>query len=370
MKKKNLEKKKRVTVRERDWEKHGETSFSHDLVKHRRAQLKLSVSSRETQALPTDFVPNARVVSHSKKWGFVTREGDELLCRIDERLDAGGATLIAPGDWVLVDYEDDVPYIRGIAPRRNKLSRPAAKHGNAQEQVIAANVDHLVVVAAAADPPFRAGLVDRYLIAAQTGDVAPILCINKMDLVDAPPEESSLYDALGIPVFLVSCKTGTGLDELRQALRGKTSVLSGHSGVGKSSLLNALDPDLRLHTQPISGRTGRGQHTTTASRMYDLAGNTTIIDTPGIRALGLWEVSPEELDFYFHDIQECAAGCKFRDCTHTHEPGCAVREAVENGSLNPARFASYLRIRASLESSNNVTPGRTAASWQASRIEK
>ncbi len=295
MKKKNVEKKKRTTVRERDWEKHGEASFSHDLVKHRRARFKLSDASRELQAPVTDFVPNALVVSHSKKWGFVTMGGEELLCRIDEGLDGSSATLIAPGDRVLVEYDGETPYIRAIAPRLTRLSRPSSQQGGPPEQVLAANVDHLIVVAAAAEPPFRAGLVDRYLIAAQAGQVEPLLCINKMDLVEGPPPETEFYKGLGVPMHFVSCQTGEGLDALRAALRGKTSVLSGHSGVGKSSLLNALDTDLKLHTQPLSGRTGRGQHTTTASRLYELSGETYIIDTPGIRALGLWGISPEEL---------------------------------------------------------------------------
>jgi len=365
MKKKKLEKKKRTTVRERDWEKHGDTAFSRDLVKHRRALAKLPESVVEQQPLEPDFEPNALVIAHSKKWGFVQQGDAELLCRIDERLDGGGATVIAPGDRVFIEDDGGTPYIRGVAPRRSKLSRPAASNGDAAEQVLAANVDLMIVVAAAADPPFRPGLVDRYLIAAQTGGIAPILCVNKMDLVEQEPEELELYRALGVSVYPVSCKDDVGLDALRNAIRGKLSVLSGHSGVGKSSLVNALDPGLRLHTQPISGRTGKGQHTTTSGRLYELADDTLIIDTPGIRALGLWGVSPEEVAYYFPDIAECALGCKFRNCTHTHEPDCAVRAAAEAGTLNPARVASYLRIRTSIES--GTTPGRTAATWHLNR---
>ncbi len=365
MKKKKVEKKKRTTVRERDWEKHGDTAFSRDLVKHRRALTKLTESQVEMNPLSQDFEPNALVISHSKKWGFVQKDDVELLCRMDERLDGFGATVIAPGDRVYIEYEGEIPYIRGVAPRRSKLSRPAASNGDAAEQVLAANVDHMIAVAAAADPPFRPGLVDRYLIAAQTGGIEPILCVNKMDLVAEEPEELALYRALGIAVYPVSCKTGEGLDALRAAIRGKTSVLSGHSGVGKSSLVNTLDPELRIHTQPISGRTGKGQHTTTSGRLYELSDNTLIIDTPGIRALGLWGVSPEEVAYYFPDIAECAINCKFRNCTHTHETDGAVRAAAESGSINPARLASYLRIRTSIES--GTTPGRTAATWHLNR---
>ncbi|MBI1319790.1 MAG: ribosome small subunit-dependent GTPase A [Candidatus Hydrogenedens sp.] len=364
-KKKKLEKKKRRTVRERDWLTHGESSFTHDLVRHRRAQVKLSESSVEQAAPPEDFEPNATVISHSKKWGFVQMDGSEQLCIIDERLKEHGATLIAPGDEVLVEIEEDEAIIRAIAPRRSRLSRPSTRHHDVSEQVIAANVDHLIVVAAAAEPPFRAGLVDRYLIAAQTGGIEPLLCINKMDLVEEPPAEVALYKDLGVQVFLTSCETRAGLDALLAALRGKTAVLSGHSGVGKSSLLNALDPDLRLHTQPISDHSRRGQHTTTLSRLYELRDGIRIIDTPGIRALGLWQVSPEEVAYYFPDIAEVSAACRFRDCTHTHEPECAVRAAVEAGTLHRGRYDSYLRIRASLESDTGTTPGRMASNWQA-----
>jgi ribosome biogenesis GTPase len=366
MKKKSLDKKKRKTVRERDWEKHGDTAFSHDLVKHRRATVKLSDTVREQQDLPRDFEPNALVIAHSKKWGFVQYQGSERLCRMDERLHGEGATLIAPGDLVLVEEEasDGECYIRGVVPRRSRLSRPAARHGEAMEQVIAANVDHLIVVAAASEPPFKPGLVDRYLIAAQTGGIQPILCINKMDLVEAPPEELELYRGLDVQIHLVSCKTGQGLAELYDAIRGKTSVLSGHSGVGKSSMVSALDPNLRLHTQTLT-KYGRGQHTTTGSRLYELEGDTYVIDTPGVRALGLWGVSPRELEHYFPDISRAAEQCRFRNCTHTHEPECAVRDAAATGEINPARFASYLRIRSSLET--GITPGRTAASWQSHR---
>ena len=364
-KKKKLEKKKRKHVRERDWLQHGENSFTHDLVKHRRAQVKLSESAVEATPVPEDFEPNALVISHSKKWGFVEMQGEEHLCIIDERLKEKGATLIAPGDRVLVETEEDEPIIRAVAPRGSRLSRPSTRHHDVAEQVIAANIDHLIVVAAAAEPPFRAGLVDRYLIAAQTGGVEPLLCINKMDLVDERPEEATLYESLGVRVFYTSATTGAGLDELRDALRGTVSVLSGHSGVGKSSLLNALDPDLTLHTQPISDHSKRGQHTTTLSRLYELDGNIRIIDTPGIRALGLWGVSPEEVTYYFPDLAEHAAACKFRDCTHTHEPECAIRSGVEAGDISEPRYESYLRIRASLESDTGTTPGRMASNWQA-----
>jgi ribosome biogenesis GTPase len=171
-----------------------------------------------------------------------------------------------------------------------------------------------------------------------------------MDLVNRLPENAALYHALNLPIFPISCTTGNGIEALRKTLCNKTSVLAGHSGVGKSSLLNALDPNLRVVTREVSESTKRGKHATTASTLYQLQGGIKIIDTPGIRSLGLWNVSPEEVSFYFPEIAEVSRNCRFRDCTHTHEPDCAVRKAAETGILPPERYASYKRIRECLES--------------------
>jgi len=201
-------------------------------------------------------------------------------------------------------------------------------------------------------------------VAAQVGGVDPILCVNKIDLADTPPEALDIYRGLGVPVVLTSCETGEGIEALRDALRGKVAVFAGHSGVGKSTLLNALDPNLEVLTQPVGESTDRGKHTTTAARLYKLAGNIHVVDTPGIRSLGLWKVAPHELTWYFPDIAEAAQNCKFNDCTHLHEPDCAVRAAVENGGLPESRYASYVRIFESLSADDNITPGRLASSWQ------
>lgn len=367
MKKKKLEKKKRRRVRTKDWEKNDQHAFSftHDLAKHRRAQVKLSKPAEEQNPLSRNFTPNATVIAHAKKWAFVTMGEGELLCIVDERMREDNASLLAPGDEVLVEWDEGKAIVRGIAPRRTRLCRPGGEHSRIAEQVLAANVDILVHVTAAADPPFRPGLVDRYLIAAQVGGVEPVLCVNKMDLVDSPPEALGLYRELGIRIVLTSCETSAGVEELRDILRGKLSVLSGHSGVGKSTLLNQLDPELRIKTNTTSESTGKGRHTTTGGRLYELSGDIRIIDTPGIRALGLWSISPTEVAYYFPEIAEASAGCKFRDCTHTHEPQCGVRDAVASGDLPAVRYDSYLRIRASLEAEDGLTPGRTATSWQA-----
>ncbi len=366
MKRKHLDKKKRSAVREKDWERHGDTAFSHDLVKHRRAQSKLSATALAAgvAALPTEFTPNAVLITHSKKWAYVQLLDDpgvgerERLCLIDERLPEGEESLLAPGDRVYVEFEEEDAFVRGVAPRRTTLSRPAGEHDRIQRQVIASNIDLLVVVAAAAQPPFRPGLVDRYLIAAEIGGVTPVLCLNKTDLAASEPEDLRIYRELGLTVCLTSCATGQGLDGLREILQGKTAVLSGHSGVGKSSLLNCLDPELGLHTREVSGQTLKGKHTTTLARLYEIDGGIRVIDTPGIRSLGLWRVTPAEVSFYFPEIAELSAGCRYRNCTHVHEPECGVKSAVEGGALSRGRYESYTRIRASLESDKNLTPGR------------
>ena len=359
VKRKRLEKKKRSTVRERDWEMRHDTAFSHDLSRHRRALAKLPENSSYKDPLPASFTPNATVVSHSRRWAFVKIDaenpgalpdsGETRLCLIDERLPEGDESLLAPGDRVLVEMEEDNAVVRGIAPRSTRLARHAGVHGRLNQQIIAANVDNLVIVAAAAHPPFRPGLVDRFLIVAQQGGVTPLLCINKMDLVEGEPAEISLYRALNMEICFTSCKTGEGLDELRLRLAGKTSVLAGHSGVGKSSILNRLDPGLRIYTREVSEATSRGRHATTAAALYEMQGGIHIIDTPGIRALGLWNVSPEEVAFYFPELVACSTGCKFRNCTHIHEAQCAVKDAVESGLVPLQRYESYKRIRTSLE---------------------
>lgn len=357
VKKKQVKKKKRKQVRTRNWEEAHETAFTHDRIRHRRAQSAISDVAVEQQALPENFETNALVISHSKKWAFVLKDGEELLCLIDERLREGSASLIAPGDDVFIEREEEQWFVRGVGPRRTRLSRPGHEHDRLDEQVFAANIDMLVIVAAAANPPFRPGLVDRYLIAAEVGGVKPLLCVNKMDLVEEEPPELHGYEELGFRVVRTSCETGEGLDTLRKVLSGKMVVLSGHSGVGKSTLLNCLDDDLQVHTQEVSEYSQRGRHTTTASRLYELDGGIRIIDTPGIRALGVWGVSPEEVAWYFPDLATLGEQCRFRNCSHMHEPDCAVAAALESGELTPWRYDSYVRIRQSMEAEQDGPHG-------------
>ncbi|HUW60657.1 MAG TPA: ribosome small subunit-dependent GTPase A [Candidatus Bathyarchaeia archaeon] len=343
--------KKQKGVRARDWADAGkyDTAFTHDRAKHRRAQA--GFVSIPSNVIPPEKVrPNGLVVSHSGRWGFVSIEGEEVLCVIDEGLGEGRVSVLAPGDEVQVEYVEGQPVVRGVGPRRTKLSRLAHEQSRVQEQVIAANVDILVIVSSAVQPRFKPGLVDRYLAAASVGGVEPVLALNKMDLVEAAPAAVAGFRELGLRVFNTSAATGAGVGELRGALEGKLAVMSGQSGVGKTALLNAMDPSLDLATQEVSTLTEKGKHTTSAGRLFRLEGDIKVIDTPGIRQLGLWGISHEEIAFYFPEIAELAAGCRFRNCTHIHEPDCAVRDGVEAGKISMLRYNSYRHIRESLQS--------------------
>lgn len=274
--------------------------------------------------------------------------GREVWCSVAGRLHlrgrTGQKTPVAAGDRVQVRMDG----VRGaqvaaLQPRRSLLSRPAAHKGRV-EHVLAANVDQVLIVASAQDPAFSPGLVDRLLAVVGWSRLVPLLVINKLDLVTHEPEEASTYRALGVAVFPVSAQAGTGLEPLRQRLAGRVSVVTGHSGVGKSSLLNALEPGLVLAVGAVNEVSGRGTHTTSAATHVELAGGGAVIDTAGVREFGLFEVPARELTWLFPDLAAVAPGCRFPDCSHTHEPACAVQQAVEEGRVAAFRYDSYLKI--------------------------
>ena len=238
-----------------------------------------------------------------------------------------------------------------MAPRRTALYRPDPRNPRLRRAVVA-NVDVVVIVAAVREPDLRPGLIDRYLVAIEQGGAQAALCLNKTDLEDDAHAASlaavaSLYRDLGLQVFPCSALQSSGLDPLRQLLAGKLAALVGHSGVGKSSLINALQPDLDLLTGSVSTE-GSGRHTTTRATLYQLAGDVRIIDTPGIRELGLWQPTLDDLHEGFPDLAGAAGGCRFSNCSHSHEPGCGVQRAVEAGEVSAARYATYRRILDSL----------------------
>jgi ribosome biogenesis GTPase len=267
----------------------------------------------------------------------VQSDGHRVRCRFTGE--------VAVGDQVL--FSPDRRRIESVLPRRTTLSR-ADPHNPRLERVIAANVDVVVNVVSLKSPPLRPGLIDRYLIAIGKSGAEPLVCVNKIDLLTGPEELDLLrpYQDIGIPMIHCSAATGAGLDSLTEALAGKLCVFAGHSGVGKSSLLNALNPHLQITTGSVSGANEKGRHTTTSSALYHLPNGATVIDTPGIREFGLWDVTPDDLRRYYKEFD--AYQCAFSDCTHTHEPDCAVKQALASGVISSARYESYARILALL----------------------
>ncbi|MCS7238861.1 MAG: ribosome small subunit-dependent GTPase A [Thermoguttaceae bacterium] len=253
--------------------------------------------------------------------------------------------VVAAGDRVLfrpVEGTDHEGVIERVEPRHGILSRKS----RGRQQVIVANVDQLLIVVSAAEPPLKPNLIDRLLISAEKGRIRPIICINKIDLVD-PAELMPLvgiYAQLGYQVILTSATTGFGMERLRRILSGQQTVLAGQSGVGKSSLLNAIDPNFRLRVQPVSPDTHKGRHTTTTARVLRLASGGYVVDTPGIRQFELWDVVPEEIASLFPEFRPYLNGCRFPDCTHLHETDCAVKNAVADARLDIRRYESYCHL--------------------------
>jgi ribosome biogenesis GTPase / thiamine phosphate phosphatase len=259
-----------------------------------------------------------------------------------------GASFLAVGDRVAVERGADSLRIIGIEPRRTVLGR-ATRAGRDHIQLSAANADQAVIVSAAADPPFRPGLVDRWAVLAIRGGLTPVLCLNKLDLVSRAEAERLVTEAaIPLEAVFVSARTGEGLPALRGRLVGRASVLVGHSGVGKSALLKHLFPDETITTGELSGRSGKGRHTTSSARMYVLPEGGHVIDTPGVRTVSLGPLPVHELAEVFPEIHG-APPCRFQPCSHRVEPGCAVRRLVESGGIQAGTYRRYLRLLEEVE---------------------
>jgi ribosome biogenesis GTPase len=268
-----------------------------------------------------------------------------LRGRLKREQRTGEAVVV--GDRVRVAEQEDGGWtIEAVADRGSELARRAPGGGRKRAKVLVANVDQIVAVFAVTHPSPRLRMLDRFLVLADASGVDALIVANKVDL--AGTEETGAfepYEAIGYPVILTSVVDGTGITELRAALCDRISALAGPSGAGKSSLLNALQPGLSLRTGTVSETVRKGRHTTVSSRLIPLECGGYVADTPGLRELGLWDVDPEELDLHFPELLPHLDRCRFgRSCTHTHEPACAVREAVGRGDVSAARYASYVAL--------------------------
>ena len=299
------------------------------------------IESEETPSSPTGPIVNGVVSWIGPKTCRVTVHADQIDYVVPT------SSQVAIGDLVELSLERSKHEIHSICPRRTTLSRPDV--GNKyKERVIAANVDVVVVVVSVVAPPLHPRIIVRYMIAIMKGGAKMVLAVNKCDLLNDSnrSEELGKLEPYRKLMTIVECSTvdGTGTETLRQLISGQVCAFVGHSGVGKSSLANQLAPDLNLETGRVSDGYGRGTHTTTSSTLYRLSDGTQVIDTPGIRSFGLWDISKNELSLYFPEFDEFQSRCKFRNCTHTHEPSCAVKHAVNIGQLSAHRYDAYVRI--------------------------
>lgn len=258
---------------------------------------------------------------------------------------------VSVGDKVEIEKENEAEQtalITNIYGRTNYINRqsPRVKH---QHQIVAANVDLSLLLATLKEPRTSQGFIDRFLVASEMYHVPSIIVFNKADLYKKKEDEKfgqlkAMYEKIGYKVFLISVNNNMGIDDLRKQLENKVTLISGHSGVGKSSLLNLILPELQLKTQDISGWSGKGLHTTTFAEMFDLPSGGSVIDTPGMREFGLVDVTRQELSHYFPEMRERLINCQFNNCLHINEPGCAIKDAVIDGEIDEDRYVSYVNI--------------------------
>lgn len=293
----------------------------------------------------------AALAPHSRRREHGTRNRKPALSQGET------GDVVVVGDHVrFVDTPEGSGMIVEVLPRQNKLSRRSAvpmPGAHAAEQIIAANLDQVIPIFAIAKPMPKWNMLDRYLVTAEAHNLPALICITKLDLAKeaSGAMDSELsevvedYRRIGYPVILVSAHTGEGIDTLKAALRGRISIFLGKSGVGKTSLLNALQPGLGLRVNEVSQVTRKGMHTTTHHEMFPLDIGGSVVDTPGVREFGLWDIQSEDLALYFPEMRPYVGKCRFgRDCQHDEEPGCAVRKAVMAGAISPRRYQSYMRL--------------------------
>ena len=300
----------------------------------------------------------ALVYKSTGSWYQVkTEEGQAFSARLAGKLKLGGITStnpIAVGDWVEIDneVEENNIVISKIHDRRNYINR-VSPHNKNMHHIVAANLDQSLLFATLKDPKTSLGFIDRFLVISEAYHIPAIIVFNKADLFKKKEQEKfelirEIYEPIGYTVCLMSIEKDEGVKEVEALLKDKTTLLSGHSGVGKSTFINYLFPDFNLKTTEVSEWSGKGMHTTTFAEMYDLPFGGKIIDTPGIREMGLVDISKQELSHYYPEMRALITQCQFNNCTHLHEPGCAVKEAVNDGRIYEERYLSYLNMRDSI----------------------
>jgi ribosome biogenesis GTPase len=298
------------------------------------------------------------VATRGRSFEVRAENGDRLLCEVRKKVKfEADTTPVVVGDDVLFSRSHvggqsscaDSGAIEKVLERRTSFEKPMVGVKE-QKQVLAANLDRLAAVASVKLPSLKTGLIDRFIVSAHAGGMEPLVIINKIDL-GAPDELEKIvqtYRAVTRGVFVISALCGTGLDELRAALNNHLMLLAGHSGVGKSTLLNALIPGLDLKTKEISSYSGRGKHVTTNIELFELPTGGFVVDSPGLKVMGLWEVEKDELPHYYPEFSEFGHSCRFQPCSHLHEPDCAVKAAVEAGKIPRFRYENYVAISESL----------------------
>jgi ribosome biogenesis GTPase len=301
----------------------------------------------------TETEPGLITCSQSGFFTVQTKAGP-LICRLRGRLKQGRhvVDIATVGDHVQIGrLPDGTGVIEAVEPRQKVLVRLDPRPHGVYQQVLLANPDQAAFVFSCAQPRPHLRMLDRFLVIAEKQGLPALIVANKIDLVGRERAEEifGFYPAIGYPVIYACATAGEGVQELKACLTGKVTALAGPSGVGKSSLLNALQPGLGLAVREVSAAIQKGRHTTSVRQLFPLEGGGYVADLPGMRSLSLWDTEPEELDGYFPELASLVANCQFSDCRHQTEPGCAVRAAVETGTVHPQRYDSYLRLRAGEE---------------------
>jgi ribosome biogenesis GTPase len=351
---------------------HVEEEYFGDALKQSRKERKRLSSKDRSKFKKTDFKKRndatelekkerlskldlkvGRVLAVTSQGVSVQFEDQKITCSVRGLLKKDktqSKNLVTVGDFVRFEISSNQEgMIAEVEPRKSTLSR-ADNLSRRKEQLIAANIDQVLIVACVVDPEIKPPLIDRYIIAARKGNMTPVIVVNKIDLLNQSEDETDIFNHIkevyqgeGIAVFPTSTLTGEGLEALREAMKDKASVFSGQSGTGKSSLINAIT-GLNFLVRETVKRTKKGSHTTSSAQLVPLEFGGWCIDTPGIKSFGIWDLEIEELRHYFSDIQQYAEGCKFPDCTHVHEQGCAIMAEAEKGNISPLRYNSYLSL--------------------------